>query len=252
MDNKEAFLEKLNGLLRLTQSQGNQITVEEVRAYFAEGALTEEQMILVFDYLLAQKVTVKGYIKVGAEEESEQKTFSEEEEAYIKDYEMELQKYAVLTEEERPELYQKASAGNAVSMSRLMEGYLHEVLAIAKEMHRPEVFIGDLIQEGSLGLVLGVEYLAGEDPKQVHEHILQEIRQCMQAYLDEQTEYASRDKKMVEKVQVLDESIKALTEELGRKVSIDELAVYMGMEIEEIEDILKLTGEDTEEKEEDE
>ena len=44
---------------------------------------------------------------------------------------------------------------------------------------------------------------------------------------------------------MLDESIKTLTEELGRKVTIDELAVYMGMTEDEIDDILKLTGEDS-------
>ena len=52
---------------------------------------------------------------------------------------------------------------------------------------------------------------------------------------------------MAEKVEALDEAITALTEELGRKVTIDELAVYMGMTEDEIEDILKLTGEDNEE-----
>ena len=57
---------------------------------------------------------------------------------------------------------------------------------------------------------------------------------------------------MIEKVSALDESIKSLTEELGRKVSIDELAVYMGLDEEEILDILKLTGEETEEDEEEE
>ena len=41
-----------------------------------------------------------------------------------------------------------------------------------------------------------------------------------------------------------------MTEELGRKVAVQELAIYMGMEIEEIEDILKLTGEDPESEEE--
>ncbi len=249
MNERTEFLEKLNGLLRLAKEQGNQITVEEVRAYFSQDALTEEQMMLVFDYLLAQKVAVKGYVKVDEHEVQEQ-TFSEEEEAFLADYEKQLQSYDILTEEERPEIYRRASTGDGDALSRLMEGYLHEVLRIAKEMHRPEVFIGDLIQEGSLGLVLGVECLADEDPKRVHEAILQQVRQSMQLLLDEQTELASRDKKMVEKVQTLDESIQTLTEELGRKVSIDELAVYMGMEIEEIEDILKLAGEDTDEKEE--
>jgi DNA-directed RNA polymerase specialized sigma subunit len=52
---------------------------------------------------------------------------------------------------------------------------------------------------------------------------------------------------MVEKVSALDEAIKTLTEELGRKVSLEELAVYMGLTEEEIEDILRLTGEEAEE-----
>ena len=80
-----------------------------------------------------------------------------------------------------------------------------------------------------------------------HDVILTQIKQSMQMLLEEQTELSKRDKKMVEKVTLLDEAIKNLTEELGRKVAIDELAVYMGMEIEEIEDILKLTGEEPEE-----
>ena len=252
MNNKAEFLEKLGGLLELARSRNNQITVEEVRAYFLQDALTEEQTMLVFDYLLEQKISVKGYVKVGTQEPFQEQTFSEEEEAYLREYEDKLRQYPILTEEERPELYRKASTGDALAMSRLMEGYLHEVLALAKELHTPEVFIGDLIQEGSLGLVIGVDHFSGDDAGEMHALILQEVRQCMQRFLKEQSEFASQDRKMVEKVQELDDAIRDLTEELGRKVSMDELAVYLGMELEEIEDILKLAGEDTEEHEEDE
>ena len=66
---------------------------------------------------------------------------------------------------------------------------------------------------------------------------------------EEQDELHSRDKKMVEKVSALDEAIKTLTEELGRKVTLEELAVYMGLTEDEIEDILRLTGEDADEEE---
>jgi DNA-directed RNA polymerase specialized sigma subunit len=70
--------------------------------------------------------------------------------------------------------------------------------------------------------------------------------------IEEHAEVKSRDNKMVEKVTMLDESIKTLTEELGRKVTIDELAVYMGMTEEEIHDILRLMGEESEDEEENE
>ena len=68
--------------------------------------------------------------------------------------------------------------------------------------------------------------------------------------IEEHTEVHRRDKKMVEQVTALDEGIKALTEELGRKVTIDELALYMGMSEEEISDVLRLMGEENEESEE--
>jgi DNA-directed RNA polymerase sigma subunit (sigma70/sigma32) len=57
---------------------------------------------------------------------------------------------------------------------------------------------------------------------------------------------------MVEKVYQLDAGIKALTQEMRRKVSIDELALYMGMTEDEIEDFLRLMGEDSEEDMEEE
>ena len=60
MNDKARFLDKLNGLLALAKGQESRITIEEVKAYFSEDALTEEQMELVFDYLLAQKLSVLG------------------------------------------------------------------------------------------------------------------------------------------------------------------------------------------------
>ncbi len=251
MNNKGRFLEKLNGLLALAKDQESRITIEEVKAYFSEDALTEEQMELVFDYLLAQKISVTGYVKMDIGEAEKQLEYTEEEKAYLKEYEMDLQAIPQATPEELEELLRQATNGEERAKKRLVEVYLKEVVEIAKQMYQPEVFLGDLIQEGNLGLVLGVEMLAGvQEVAQARNIIIQQIRQSIQMLLEEQSELSSRDKKMVEKVQALDEAITTLTEELGRKVTIDELAIYMGMEIEEIEDILKLTGEESETEEE--
>ena len=251
MNDKARFLEKLSGLLALAKGQESRITIEEVKAYFSEDALTEEQMELVFDYLLAQKISVIGYVKMDIGEEEKEVEYTEEEKAYLKEYEMDLQAISQATPEELEELYRQAMDGEEVAKNRLVEVYLKEVVEIAKQMYEPEVFLGDLIQEGNLGLVLGVEMLTSvQTVAQARDIITRQIRQSIQMLLEEQNELNSRDKKMVEKVQALDEAITALTEELGRKVTIDELAIYMGMEIEEIEDILKLTGEESDTDEE--
>ena len=75
------------------------------------------------------------------------------------------------------------------------------------------------------------------------ETMLLMARESMQALLESQTEMKLQDRKMVKKVNNLDEQIKKLTEEMGRKISVDELVELMGVSEEEIEDILRLAGE---------
>lgn len=53
---------------------------------------------------------------------------------------------------------------------------------------------------------------------------------------------------MVEKVNDLDEQIKKLSDELGRKVSVDELEEFAGITEDEISNILKLAGEELPQK----
>ena len=247
MEARAEFLKKLNGLVAVAKGQGDQITIDEVRTYFTDAALTEEQLELVFDYLLAQKVVVKGYIKM-TEAVEEKITYTEEEEAYLKEYLNDLQGFKEEKAGEKESLFAKLIGGDASVKNRLTELYLKEVVEIAREMYHPEIFLGDIIQEGNVGLILGLDML--EDVSTAHETIVNQVKQCIQMLIEEHAEVKSRDNKMVEKVTMLDESIKTLTEELGRKVTIDELAVYMGMTEEEIDDILRLMGEESEEGEE--
>lgn len=246
MKGKAEFLKKLNDLVTVVREKENQITVNEVKTYFSGMDLNEEQIELVFDYLLAQKVVVKGYIKMDMPTSEETPLeLTEDEEVYLKEYQEDLKAFRSVTEQERKVLFEKMLTGDSHAKNRIVEIYLQNVIEIAKEMYHPEIFLGDLIQEGNVGLILGVEMITDVDS--AHQTITEQIRQSIQMIIEEHAELSSRDKKMVEKVAMLDESIKTLTEELGRKITIDELAVYMGLTEDEIEDILKLTGEDSEE-----
>lgn len=245
MENRAEFLKKLQELVAVAKRQDNCMSIEEVKEYFAKEHLTEEQLELVFDYLLAQKVVVKGYIKITEPEATPELTYTEDEKAYLEEYLEDLKAFRKEEDGERQVLYRKKLEGNTAAKNRLTEIYLGEVVAIAKEMYHPDIFLGDLIQEGNVGLILGLEMF--DDEKQAHDVIVGQIRQNIQMLIEEHTELSNRDKKMVEKVSMLDEAIKTLTEELGRKVTIDELAIHLGMTEEEIDDILRLTGEETEE-----
>ena len=50
MGSEKEFLEKLKELLDIAAVSGNRITTEEVGAFFEDSELSEEQMLLVYDY----------------------------------------------------------------------------------------------------------------------------------------------------------------------------------------------------------
>ncbi|MDO4672965.1 MAG: RNA polymerase sigma factor region1.1 domain-containing protein, partial [Porphyromonadaceae bacterium] len=72
MSGELQFLEKLKGILELGNARNRVLSVQDVEEYFVEDHLSKEQMSLVYDYLLTQKIAVSGY------EKSEGETLSPE------------------------------------------------------------------------------------------------------------------------------------------------------------------------------
>ena len=217
------FREKLAGILALCASQNNITDKTTVEEYFAEDNLSKEQMELVFDYLLSQKVIVKGYVKAGgsiknAEKPEDVVRYTQEEQDYLNLYEQDLK---------------------GLREGDPLKELLPAFLSMAKEMHRTDIYIGDLVQEGNMGLMLAMEEHEGD-----MEALLSMAKESMQALLESQEETKKQDNRMVEKVNDLDEQIKKLSEEMGRKVSVDELEEFLDITEDEISDILKLAGEE--------
>ena len=233
MADRLQFKEKLAGVLALAEDQNGKITVDEVEKYFEEDGLSQEQMNLVCDYLLSMKMVVIGYKQAGGTvkeaENEEQQPLSPDEQKYVEEY---LRSLGDMNEETPEEVR--------------MAYYLPKVVEEAVRLHHPEVFIGDMIQEGNIVLMLALKEIRKEKDE---EEILEQVRAGMLASLESQTEVKRRDHKMVEKVTELDETIKSMKEEYGRKVSVDEVADRLGISEDEIEDILKLAGEEVKDEE---
>ena len=63
MADKLKFQEKLSGILHLAEEKQMHLNIEEIEKFFEEEALSAQQIELVCDYLLSQKVAVSGYRK---------------------------------------------------------------------------------------------------------------------------------------------------------------------------------------------
>lgn len=293
MSDQLQFQRKLAELLETAKSQNMRVTKEEIHRCFAEDGLNEEQMLLVYDYLLSQKVIVAGYLKNGEPVDSGAgyaagrrnpadsaggnggpadlagensgsadvdggadmgclADFTEEEREYLCSYMSDLKAMKPETSGERQALFAAAAQGDALAKSRLTELYLPTVVEIAKEMRREGFYIGDLVQEGNVSLLLALDMpeLAdapgGADAlaREADRFVQGEIRQGILAMLEEQEELKRRDHKLEEQVNDLDDALHRMADEKGRAVTLDELAEYVQMSTDEILDIMKLAGED--------
>lgn len=233
MSEELQFLEKLKGILELGNAKNRVLSVQDVEEYFAEEHLSKEQMSLVYDYLLAQKIAVSGYEKNEGETLSFEKKLEkllEEDRLYVDEY---LKEISMLKPQNK--------------MEEHLKYYSPKVVEIALDFYSEEYLIEDLIQEGNIGLMMSLE------PNVLSEQqILANIRQAMQMLVEDNEETKIHDRKMIEKVAYLDECVTNLKEDLERKPTLEELAVYMGLTEDEVNDILRLTGEEDDDEEEEE
>ena len=246
MDKELGFIKKLNAILDLAIEKDYKIDKQEVEEFFREEDLTSEQMLLVYDYLLSKKVAITGYIKINLQQETIE--FSKEELDYLNIYLKDLEAMKPTDADEKEQLFQSICRGDALAKARMTELYLKQVVDYAKKMYQPQIFLGDLIQEGNVSLVVALENITKEQTPNLqsfHAYIIDEIQQGMQMLLEEASDLKTRDERMVDRVVKLDESVTKLTEEMGREITIEELSLYMEISEEEILDILKLAGEDT-------
>lgn len=245
--NREEFQKRLAELGELAGKNGNRLTDGQVREFFSTMELTEEQYELIFAYLASRQVVVAGYVPAKGEEEKQQEKLplSEEEEHFLKSYQIELERLKLLEEAELLELcHQVEETGDELAKAKLTEQLLPEVLRLAHDFRGRELSLGDLVQEGNIGLMLALETIGIRSPESTPlEYLRQEICHAMaQALEDDHTEKEAGNL-LADRLNHLRDEIKKLTDELERKVSVEELAVYMDMPVEEIENLLKLAGE---------
>lgn len=66
MDERQTFAGLLQDMVEQAQINGNQISQQEIQEYFEDLNLSEEQMNHIYAYLVAHRITVKGYVPSAA------------------------------------------------------------------------------------------------------------------------------------------------------------------------------------------
>lgn len=250
--NIQEFQDKLKEIQTLAMQNGKQVQAELVEKFFGEDGMDREKLQKVYDFLEIQGIAVHGYEKekrqagnqgeIHREEDTQtavqQIPLTQEEEEYLEEY---LETFGDTEGYDRAQLFQELRQGADVK-EHILKSYQKEVVQIARELHSGEVFFGDLLQEGNMGLLMALERAAEQE--EIHTWLINEIRSTILLFLEEQNQQKKEDDILVEKVRNLEARVKELTEDEDVKYSVEELAVFLDMDVEEMESVLRLTGDD--------
>ena len=253
MDMRE-FQEKLEQLMELAAKQEKNLNNEQILEIFGLNQLSPQQLQSLYEYLRIQGIRIQGAdlapMDIGKaldpQEEKKPVILEAEDEQCLKEYEEMLRQFPSEKEGEREALLLQAVTDVAGVQERLAQLYLKEILQYARKLWRQGIYIGDLIQEGNMSLLLA---LAEEMPEEGKADWMEErLLAGMESWVKEQTEQKYRDESMVEKVRKLEAAIREVSDDEEQKFSVEELAAYLDMDEEEIRAVLRLTSEGADEE----
>ena len=274
---REEFEKIIEELMIKAKGNNNSIDMGEVQTAVKDLSLTEEQMenfLLLLENKgvevtpVLDEDTLKKLEKGDEKEDSEDELLGLEDDDFAKDeegeeidldavdllegigtedpvrmYLTEIGTVPLLTAEEEYSLAMKKQAGDEYAKQRLIEANLRLVVSIAKRYTGRGMSFLDLVQEGNLGLIKGVEKFDPEKGFKLSTYATWWIRQSVTRALADQARTIRVPVHMVETINKMSKMQRKLTLELGYEPSVKELAEHLDMTEEKVQEIMQIARE---------
>ncbi len=161
----------------------------------------------------------------------------------VRMYLKEIGTVALLTAEEELELAKRKTEGDPVAKEKLIEANLRLVVSIAKRYTGRGMSFLDLVQEGNLGLIKGVEKFEYTKGFKLSTYATWWIRQSVTRALADHARTIRVPVHMVETINRMSKMQRKLTLELGYEPSTKELAQALDMTEEKVLEIMQIARE---------
>ena len=152
----------------------------------------------------------------------------------LRDYFSYIKRGKLLTHEEEIRLSRAAKAGDGHARRRLVEKNLRLVVSVAKKYRGMGLPFEDLIQEGNMGLLKAVEKFDPDLGYRFSTYATWWIRQAVQRAVADKGRTIRVPVHMVEKARKTSRAHEALSAQLGREPTEEEIAEHLGWSNEEV------------------
>ena len=264
---KSNFLEKLGKLVELAKGKHNALDVTEINNFFLGDDLTAENMEQIYSYLEKSGIDVipviddnlladdslllddddERFLKDSEEEDIDLDAIDLLEgigtEDPVRMYLKEIGTVPLLSADEEIELAKRKADGDEQAKERLIEANLRLVVSIAKRYTGRGMSFLDLVQEGNLGLIKGVEKFDYTKGYKLSTYATWWIRQSVTRALADQARTIRVPVHMVETINKMSKMQRKLTLELGYEPSVTELAEALEMSEDKVMEIMQIARE---------
>lgn len=170
------------------------------------------------------------------------KQFTNRESQSLDKYLQEIGKVDLLNPEDEIDLAIRIKKGDQSALEKLVKSNLRFVVSVAKQYQNQGLSLGDLINEGNLGLIKAAKRFDETRGFKFISYAVWWIRQSILQALAEQSRIVRLPLNRVGTLNKIGKAYSNLEQEYEREPSATELANELDMEIDEIADTLKIAG----------
>ncbi len=157
-------------------------------------------------------------------------------------YLQEIGKVDLLTPDEEVILAQKIRDGDQLSLERLTKANLRFVVSVAKQYQNQGLSLGDLINEGNLGLIKAAQRFDETRGFKFISYAVWWIRQSILQALAEQSRIVRLPLNRVGSLNKISKTFSELEQKFEREPSPEELAEVLEISANEVVDTMKISG----------
>ena len=266
---KDDFLDKLKRLVEVAKTKHNALDITEINDFFKGENLSPEKMEQIYSFLEEKNIDVVPVIDDAALADDSLLLDDDDvdmDDSFMKDsedieldavdllegigtedpvrmYLKEIGTVPLLTTEEELTLAKRKAEGDEYAKERLIEANLRLVVSIAKRYTGRGMSFLDLVQEGNLGLIKGVEKFDYTKGYKLSTYATWWIRQSVTRALADQARTIRVPVHMVETINKMSKMQRKLTLELGYEPSVTELADALEMSEDKVMEIMQIARE---------